>query len=370
VSVRKVFLLTCLPLVACLCLTLIAIWPKTVTFQGHTGRVHHVASTLDGKTLASASVDKTIKLWDVVACKELATLNGHTSEVCSLAFSPDSKTLASADYQDKTVTLWEVPTGTELATFQADTDRIAFSPDGKILASTNDDRVTLWDVAASKEQAILVGHTGGVNCVAFSPDGKTLASGSCDNTITLWDIATGKEGRTLKGHSTYVRCVAFSPDGKTLASGDFAMVVKLWDVGTGKERVSLHHDHDRDDSVWEVAFSPDGTTLASLRYCDTLKLWHVASGKSRWLFGTFGAEGVRSVLFTPEGKLLALGNDGSDDRVVKMLEVITGKETWGYSLVCVLTPAVCCLAGRALFLLRRTQNRSSEQGAKQCPVAA
>ena len=238
------------------------------------GYVLSVAFSPDGKTLASGSRDKTIKLWDVATGKELRTLSGHTDSVLSVAFSPDGKTLASGSY-DKTIKLWDVATGLELRTLSGHTDyvcSVAFSPDGKILASGSYQEIKLWDVATGREIRTLSGHTGDVNSVAFSPDGRTLASGSYKE-IKLWDAATGRELRTLSGHTAHVLSVAFSPDGKLLASGSWDETIKLWEVSTGKELRTLS-GHTGD--VNSVAFSPDGKILAFGSWDATIKLWEVA----------------------------------------------------------------------------------------------
>ncbi|MEH1977938.1 MAG: ribosome assembly protein 4, partial [Nostoc sp.] len=207
------------------------------TLEGHSSLVYSVGFSPDGKTLASGSGDKTIKLWDVSTGKAIKTLTGHSSLVNSVGFSPDGKTLASGSY-DNTIKLWDVSTGKAIKTLTGHSSgviSVGFSPDGKTLASGSyDNTIKLWDVSTGKAIKTLTGHSSGVISVGFSPDGKTLASGSADNTIKLWDVSTDKAIKTLTGHSSLVNSVGFSPDGKTLASGSYDNTIKLWDVSTGK----------------------------------------------------------------------------------------------------------------------------------------
>jgi WD40 repeat protein len=204
------------------------------------------------------------------------TLTGHTDWVLSVAFSPDGRLLASGSFDD-TIKLWEVASGRLVRTLTGHTDwvrSVAFSPDGRLLASGSDDEtIKLWEVASGSLVRSL-GHTAPVLSVAFSPDGRLLASGSYKE-IKLWDVATGSLVRTLTGHTNWVLSVAFSPDGRLLASGSADKTIKLWEVASGSlVRTLTGHT----DWVRSVAFSPDGRLLASGSADKTIKLWEVASG--------------------------------------------------------------------------------------------
>ncbi|MBN3922196.1 serine/threonine-protein kinase [Nostoc sp. NMS4] len=294
-------------------------------FKGHSSDVNSVAFSPDGTTLASASDDKTIKLWNPVSGQVIRTLEGHFNWIWTIAFSPDSKILASGS-ADKTIKLWNVETGKLIRTLDGNSDgvtSVAFSPDGKTLASgtaSKDMKIKLWNVETGKLIRTLEGHTSGVASVVFSPDGKTLASGSWDKTIKLWNLETGKLIRTLEGNTDSILSVAFAPDGITLASGSKDKTIKLWNLKTGKLIYTLKGHNDKVNSVvFLPSVGSNGITLVSGSSDNTIKLWNPVTGKLIRTLET-GSGYIYTVAISPDGQTIAGG--GSGENILKIWQMI------------------------------------------------
>jgi dipeptidyl aminopeptidase/acylaminoacyl peptidase len=290
------------------------------TLAGHTQTVTAVAFGPDSRTLASASVDETIRLWDLVTGAPRHTFSGHSDDVWAIAFNPDGKWLVSAG-DDKLIKFWDTTSGKELREIKTDhrdwIRGVAISPDGKLVASgALDEKVKLWDAATGSLLRTLAGHPDDVWSVAFSPDGKVLASAGDDKTIRFWDPATGQTVRTLTGHTDRIRAIAFNPEGTLLASGGYDMTVKLWDVATGKEVRSLMG---HTGGLRAVAFSPNGRWVASAGHDKSVRMWDVKAGTEMHVL-TGHTDWVAAINFGPRGHFLATGSADKSVRLWRRVE--------------------------------------------------
>ena len=296
----------------------------------------------DGRTLAGTSTNivkrrrtGVIKLYDVETGQLLNTLTATqgTKRVSSIAFSPDGRLLASGSADDGTIKLWDVETGQNTATFTAKQDNgnsmcIVFSPDGTKLVVGSAEGIKLLELPTGEHiytrQHIDVGElelSVDVFSVAFSPDGTQLASASWDG-VKLWDVGTGQNLTTLRGHTRMVDSVTFSSDGLTLAFNSM-IGAEVWEVATGQHIITLAGPP---IFVVSVAYSPDGMQLATgsldgRNAEHTVNLWDVETGHN---FTTLRGHTdlVTAVAYSRDGTLLA---SGSKDKTVKLWSASTGE---------------------------------------------
>ncbi|NDC31869.1 MAG: hypothetical protein EBZ58_13255, partial [Bacteroidetes bacterium] len=268
----------------------------------------------DGKHLATGSMDKSIRIWDVASGKCIDTLNGHSSGVLSVCFSPDGKFIASSS-RDGFIKIWDIGSAQCVKSLNKQpsfVSSVCFSPDGKQLASCGANNIKLWDIENGQCFITLLGHTQWVGSVCFSPSGKQIVSGSDDETTKIWDVETGQCNKTLLFlNSSWVSSLCFSPDGKHLSSGGGDATIKIWDVESEQyfRNLSGHSG-----LVNSVCFSPDGKYLTSGGRDKTIKIWDVESGKcNNTLLGH--TDWVNSVCFSHDGRYIA---SGSDDKNIKI----------------------------------------------------
>ncbi|UUO17784.1 WD40 repeat domain-containing protein [Dolichospermum heterosporum] len=272
----------------------------------------------------SSSNDNTEKLVFV------RTLKGHKNKVLSVAFSPNGRFLASGS-DDTIIKLWDLATqqhrtfaGHGEYSWSRGINSLAFSPDGKFLVSGSDDKtIKLWDVNLGIEVFTFTGHEERVNAVSFSPLGKILASGSKDKTVKLWSLETGKEVYSFKSHTDDVLSVTFSPDGKLLASGAGGndKTIKILQLAENKVKTLTGHS-DWFGGITSLAFSPDGKTLISGSQDKTIKLWNLETSQEiKTLSGH--SDYICSVAYSPNGQIFA---SASKDKTVKLWSVASGEE--------------------------------------------
>ncbi|OLP20206.1 hypothetical protein BST81_01885 [Leptolyngbya sp. 'hensonii'] len=292
-------------------------WQNYQTLVGHTDRIRAIAISPDGKRLASASSDKTIRLWDLETSTFLHSLTDHIGAVHAVLIHPNRQILLSGS-SDKTIRLWHLEKGKLLHTFVDHinwVNALALETRGQLLVSGSDDRtVRIWDLKTGTLMQTLTGHTGPVHAVAISPDGQVLASGSGDRTVRLWQLESGQSLATPIRHASRINSVVISPNGQILVSGGDDSTIKVWNLKTNQ---MMHILTAHSDAVSSLAISADSRSLISGSHDTTVKVWELASGK---LIHTLNGHSwwVNAVAISPNGQIIA---SGSADKVIKLWRI-------------------------------------------------
>jgi WD40 repeat protein len=304
--------------------------PLRMTLADHGTRVLSADYSPDGRQLATIGDDGTVILWDVSNGVELARLPGTTEpgdfvSAKRVAYSPNGKLLAASDRNQ--VKIYDPASGDLIKTLdgqQADVTAIAFSADGKSIASGNMEGMTIiWDVSTGGFLLQLAGHTDAIEGLTFSPDGKWLITAGDDATMKIWDVTTGALLCDFQDFTGVIDSGVFSPDGTRFAFSDGSIHVWRFNLDSVEGRTTIGYEEILNiPSAGGVIFSPDGAQLAGVSG-NAIKLWDAVSGRE--LLTLAGHSGwVMGLAFSPDGKMLA---STSLDGTVKIWSVTPGNET-------------------------------------------
>lgn len=294
----------------------------------HDAGVSTAAFSPDGSRLVAGCADGSVTLWDWRSTVRIATFKGHGGRVSAIAFDPEGERIASAAF-DKTLRVWNAHNRTELFVAQHE-DRVtsvAFTPDGKnVVTACWTGAVYVWDGATGRKLAHEQWHPHVIFSAALSSDGARLATASADHTVGVHamhvsadnDVAW-KNISALRGHAGFVRSVCFNPDGSRLVSSAEDQTVRVWDAASARE-IAVLNGHT--GAVLAVRFSPDGTIIASASADGTVRLWD-ATDHGRVAVLTGHESYVYPVAFSPDGAFLA---SGSWDNTVRLWDPSTGRQ--------------------------------------------
>ncbi len=277
---------------------------KNIPFTDHTHAVQTLSWSPDGRYIASAGHDTTVRVWEAATGQTIYVYHGHAEEIWSVMWSPDGRSLASAG-ADEIVHVWEPTTGrtfTSYAEHQGTIRAVAWSPTDVQVASAGDDKIVqIWDLYSSRLLYTYDEHRGGVSSLAWSPDGRYLASGSNDCTIRVWEATTGDYFCIYHGHKDRVTSLSWSPDGVYIASASDDGTIHVWNATTGKLR-GICSGHSQ--AVSTIAWSPDGRYIASGSWDKTARVWDAGTGSCLYTDRKH-AQWVNAVAWSPDSKYIA-----------------------------------------------------------------
>jgi WD40 repeat protein len=236
------------------------------------------AVTSDGRSVVSASFDRTLRVWDLDSGRLLTTLAGHTSWVTACAVMADGRRAVSGA-DDGTLKIWDLERGRELATLRGHTGQVnacVAAADGRrVVSAANDGTLRVWDVDAGRELATLKGHADWVRACALTPDDRRVVSGAYDGTLKIWDLESGRVLATLEGHADWVRGCAVTADGRRAVSASRDRTLKVWDLASGRVLVTMTG---HTGWVLACAVTPDDRYVISGSIDGTVRIWDFASG--------------------------------------------------------------------------------------------
>ena len=309
-------------------------WQSALRFSAYAVRL---ALDLDRQVIATSPAAAALAATVSQAGWDLVLSGQHDDLMSSAVFSPDGSRIVTTS-RDRTVRIWDAATGGEIVVMRGHEGSVrtaVFSPDSsRVVSASKDHTARIWDATTGKEIAVLRGHETDVSCADFSPDGSKVVTASWDNSVRIWDVARAEEIMVLRGHELAVRLAVFSPDGTRVVTASNDLTARIWDVATGREiRVLQGHQAQVNTAV----FSPDGKRIVTASYDTTARVWDAETGEE--LMVLRGQQNwLSSAAFSPDGTRIVTASYDKTARIWeaatgKLLAILRGHEDWVGSAV-------------------------------------